>query len=332
MAVSFGFSVILVDKPNDFIKLAEFVDHSGFDYMWITDSSLHGKYCYCYMTLMATHTKRIKIGPACTHPHTRHPAVSMSAIASVDEISDGRAIMNIGVGADPVIELGFKPAKVAIVREMVETCRRLLTEEKVNYAGQAWTLHDATLRFKTRKDIPIYITASGPKMLELAGEVADGVLFLPGTLPEAVKFAMSHIEIGARKVGRSMKDIDAAWCAIGSVDHDRKRALDASRYLGAWLTTAVPGYAKLVGVSSEFTQRVRDAYAGGHFTEAQAAAALISDDLLQKIALAGTPEEVRARVKSVVELGVNHVEFMEIGSDRMRGAKLFAEEVLPHFK
>jgi 5,10-methylenetetrahydromethanopterin reductase len=332
MAVSFGFSVILVDKPGDFIKLAEFVDHSGFDYMWVTDSSLHGRYCYCYLTLLATHTKRIKLGPNCTHPHTRHPAVSMSAIASVDEISGGRAILNIGVGADPVLELGFKPAKVAIVRQMVETCRRLLTEEKVNYTGEAWSLHNATLTFKARTDIPIYITASGPKMLELAGEVADGVMFLPGTLPEAVKFAMSKIEAGARKAGRSMRDIDVAWSVIGSVDRDRKRALDASRYLGAWLTTAVPGYAEIVGVSREFVERVRAAYGGGHFTEAQAAAAMIPDDLLQKIALAGTPEEVRERMKPIIELGINHVEFMEIGSDRMRGAKLFAEEVLPYFK
>lgn len=332
MATTFGFTVMAVDPPSDFIKLVQLVDQTGFDSMWVADSSLHARYCYSYLTLVATHTKRVKMGPNCTHPYTRHPAINMNAIATIDEISGGRAIMNLAAGDRPVTEVGYRPAKTKVVREMVEVCRKLLKEEKVNYVGEAWSLHQATLHYKIRSDIPIYITASGPKMLQMAGELADGILFMPGSYPKCIKFALSNIEIGARKAGRSLADIDLAWCGIGSIDRDRKKAIEASRFIAAWFPQMAPQYAEIAGISPDLVQRVRGAYAGGHFHEAKAAAAMIPDDMIQRFSPTGTPEEIRTQIQTILDLGVKHIVFFEIGHDHLTSAKLFAEEVVAQFK
>src|SRR5437867_3060576 len=300
--------------------------------MWVADSSLHARYCYSYLTLVARHTTRVRLGPNCTHPYTRHPAINLNAIATIDEISGGRAIMNLGAGDRPVTEVGYQPAKMKVIREMVEVCRRLLAEEKVDYAGEAWSLHQATLHYKIRPDIPIYLTASGPKMLQMAGELADGIVFMPGTYPDCVKFALSQIESGARKAGRSLADLDVAWCGIGSIGRDRKKALEESRWIAAWFPQTSPQYAALAGVPAELSQRIREAYSGGHFHDAQAAAAPVTEEMIERLTLAGTPADVRQRIRALVDLGVNHIEWLTINADRAAAAQLFADEVIAHFK
>lgn len=332
MTTRFGFSVMAVDTPADFVKLVQLVDGAGFDHMWVADSSLHARYCYSYLTLAATNTTRVTLGPGCTHPYTRHPAINMNAIATIDEISGGRAIMNLGAGDRPVTEVGYQPAKLKVVREMIEVCRKLLREQNVDYVGEAWSCHNATLHFKIRSDIPIYLTATGPKMLQLAGQVADGIIFMPGTYADCIKFALSNIETGARQAGRSLADIDLAWCGIGSIDRDRKKAIEGSRFIAAWFPQMAPQYAEIAGLSADLIQRVRDAYSGGHFHEAKAAAAMVPDELIQRFALAGTPQEVREQIRAIRDLGITHFEFLEIGDNRLAAARLFADEIVAHFK
>jgi 5,10-methylenetetrahydromethanopterin reductase len=332
MSAKFGFTTLALDPPREFTRLVERVDGGGCDFLWVADSSLHARYCYSYLTLAATHSGRVRLGPNCTHPYTRHPAINLNAIATIDEISGGRAIMNLGAGDRPVTEVGYQPAKMKVIREMVEVCRRLLREEKVDFAGEAWSLHQATLHFKIRSDIPIYITASGPRMLQMAGELADGIVFMPGSFPDCIKFALRNIEAGARKAGRSLADIDLAWCGIGSLNEDRNRALEASRWIAAWFPQTSPHYAEIAGVPSELIQRIRAAYSGGHFHEAKAAAALATEDMIERLALAGTPQDFRARIQGVLDLGIRHIEFLTIDDDRLGSAKLFTEQVIPHFR
>lgn len=332
MAVKFGFTTMALDPPDMFVRLVQEVEARGFDFMWVADSSLHARYCYSYLTLVATHTRRVRLGPNCTHPYTRHPAINMNAIATLDEISGGRAIMNLGAGDRPVTEVGYQPAKMKVIREMVEVCRRLLKEEKVDFVGEAWSLHQATLHFKIRSDISVYLTATGPKMLQMAGEIADGVIFMPGTYPECVKFALQNLEIGAKKAGRTLADLDVAWCGIGSLDADRKTAIEESRWIGAWFPQTSPQYAEIAGVPAELSERIRAAYTGSHFHEAKAAAALVTEEMIERLALAGSPADFRDRIRAIVDLGVNHIEWLTINPDRLAAARLFADEVIAHFK
>ncbi len=332
MAVKFGLTTMALDPPETFLRLAREVEAGGFDFMWVADSSLHARYCYSYLTLVAANTRRLRLGPNCTHPYTRHPAINLNAIATLDEISGGRAIMNLGAGDRPVTEVGYQPAKMKVVREMVELCRRLLREEKVDFVGEAWSTHQATLHFKLRSDIPIYLTASGPKMLQMAGEIADGIVFMPGTYPECVRFALQNLEIGCKKAGRTLADLDVAWCGIGSIDRDRARALEESRWIAAWFPQTSPQYAEIAGVPAELSARIRAAYAGGHFHEAKAAAALVTEEMIERLAFAGSPADARARIRAIVDLGVTHIEWLTINADRLAAARLFADEVIREFR
>jgi 5,10-methylenetetrahydromethanopterin reductase len=332
MPVTFGFTTMALDPPDTFVRLAREVEERGFDFMWVADSSLHAHYCYSYLTLVAAHTRRVRLGPNCTHPYTRHPAINLNAVATIDEISGGRAVMNLGAGDRPVTEVGYQPAKMKVIREMVEVCRRLQREEKVDFAGEAWSLHQATLHFKLRADIPVYLTATGPRMLQMAGEIADGVVFMPGSYPECVRFAIENLAIGAKRGGRTLADLDVAWCGIGAIDPDRTTAIEESRWIGAWFPQTSPRYAEIAGVPADLSARIRAAYAGGHFHEARAAAEMVTPEMIERLALAGSPADFRARIRAIVDLGVTHIEWLTINPDRLAAARLFADEVIAHFR
>src|SRR5437762_12803153 len=125
--IRFGVTLQGVEPPRTFQQQVRDIEDAGFTHLWVTDSSLHARYVYSYLTLAALNSKLLRLGTGVTHPYTRHPAMNVNAIATLDEISEGRAIFGIGAGDSPTIELGYAPAKVQVVREMIQLTRRLLT-------------------------------------------------------------------------------------------------------------------------------------------------------------------------------------------------------------
>src|SRR5439155_16085636 len=129
-------------------------------------------------------------GACVLHPHVRHLAVLVNGMVTVDQISEGRAVFGIGTGgADVVAELGFKPATVGVMRELIIVSRRLLRGETVDSDLAPLQMRQARLSYRSRALLPIYLAASGPKTLELGGELADGVLAHVGLYPDTVRFA-----------------------------------------------------------------------------------------------------------------------------------------------
>jgi 5,10-methylenetetrahydromethanopterin reductase len=320
-----------VDSPQTFTNLAREVEEWGYDVLWVTDSSLRARYPYVYLTLAAQATTRIRLGVGVTHPHTRHPALNLHAMLAIDELSGGRAVLGIGTGDRPVIELGHKPASVGTVRLMVETSRALLRGEHVTRGGSPFALRDAWLRFGARKDLPIYVAAAGPRMLELAGEVADGVIVVCGVTPAAMRLAVEHIFKGAARSGRRVEEIDVAFVVFCSVGSDRKVALDECRAMAAWVPATYPYFADAAGIPQDVTNRIKTAYAGGDIHDAAGAEKLTPDEAVRAFALAGTPEDVAAQVKSVRDAGFTHLELFPTGHDRRGTVERFAAHVLPVF-
>jgi 5,10-methylenetetrahydromethanopterin reductase len=329
--VAVGVTVMGVDPPDEFVALARVVEQLGYDYMWVTDSSLHARCVYVYLTLLATHTSRVRFGPNCTHPYTRHPAVNVVSIAALDELSGGRAIMNIGVGGGPVAELGFRKAPVKVVREAVEAMRLLLSGAEIpEFQGEAFALRRARLQFGARKDLPVYVTASGPKMLEMAGQLADGVVYEAGVAPAGVRFALQHIERGREAAGRTAVSVDLACCIFGSVRESRADALAECRPAAAWLSTTP--YGELAGLTKDQIQRIKDSYTAGHFSEAHAAGTLLSDEVVDRLVLAGPPAYWVERLAELRALGVDHFEIFPVGQDRLATVRSFGERVLPQLQ
>src|ERR1022692_4052663 len=201
-----------VDAPGVFCGMVEEIESLGFDHLWLTDSSLHARNCYSYLTLAATRSSRLLIGTAVTNPATRHPAITAAAAATIDEIAAGRMILGIGAGDRPLLALGLQPSRLATVEAAISAIRQLWRGETVDLrAGGSSTggsrpgefsLAGAHLRFPARAGIPVFISASGPKTLDLAGRIADGVILLVGLFPEALDWAISRVARAADAAGR----------------------------------------------------------------------------------------------------------------------------------
>lgn len=309
-------------EPPLFGDMVAEIDALGFDHLWLTDSSLHARNSYTYLALAATRSARLKLGTAVTNPLTRHPAITAAAAATVDEISGGRMILGIGAGDRPLLALGMKPASVDSLRASIGAIRELWGGGHVNVEDLAFTLRDAHLRFPARPDIPVFISASGPRTLELAGEIADGVILLVGLFPEALGWALEHIDRGASKGGRERPHI--AVFAYGAIDDDEDRALESARSIAAWFPQTAPMICELAGLPPSLIEEVRTRYAGGEFQEAAAAASLLPDDFVRRVALAGNADRARAHIAAIVEAGADSVNVFPLGEGRMETVRAFA--------
>ena len=330
--IQLGLVLQAVDPPDEFRQRVRAVEAGGFTHLWLTDSSLHARDCYAYLTLAALESRTLRLGTAVTHPYSRHPAVNLIAITTVDELSGGRALYGIGSGDRPVTELGLRPARVGVVREMVAASRRLLAGETVSWEGTAFRLDDATLRYARRPDLPIYLAASGPRMLELTGEVAEGGLILAGQDAASLGYVQQHVARGARRAGRDPADVELFYMLYGSGNADRRLARDESRAMAAWFAQTAPHYAELAGFDAALLARVRAAYGGSEFHHAQGAAALCPDAMVDQLTFANTPESAVARLEQLIGLGARRFNLFPMGHDRWHTIQLFMEHVIPTFR
>jgi 5,10-methylenetetrahydromethanopterin reductase len=330
--IRFSLLIQAIDAPDEFVKIARRAEELGFDTLWVADSSLHGRYVYAYLAFAAVHTLRIRLGTGITHPVTRHPAVTVNAIATVDTISRGRAVLGVGAGDRPVRELGLRPASPRTVRDLILLTRELAAGHRISFAGETFRVVDARLRFPSRPDLPIYVAASGPRMLEMGGEVADGLLVQVGVWPPCVEAAVDAIGRGANRTGRAVTELDVSAMVYGSVRDDPRQARDESRPFAAWIPQTVPQYCRIAGIPDADVEAVRRLYRGGELHEAAEAAAVATDEMIDKFTLSGSPAEVRAKVARLVETGIRHITFFPMGSDRAGGVERFARHVMTYFQ
>ncbi|WP_432989732.1 LLM class flavin-dependent oxidoreductase [Dactylosporangium sp. CA-233914] len=319
-----GVALQPVDAPSTFESMVEEIEGGGYDELWLTDSSLHARYVYAYLTLAARHSRRLRLGTAVTNPITRHPAITATAILTIDEISNGRAVLGIGAGDRPLLALGSKPAPLKQLEAGIDAVRRLWSGETVTMQAPGFVLDDAHLRDHGGSKIPIYMSASGPKTLELAGRIADGVILLAGLHPEGVQWAIDHIDRGVEKAHRAARPKVTVF-AYGAVDDDEDKALAAGRTIAAWFPQTTPVYCEMAGLSSELVKQVRDLYAGGEFQEAEQAARLLPDDFVHRMSLAGGKDRARGHIKNMLEVGVDCVSVFPLGDDRMKTVRYFKE-------
>lgn len=311
-----------VDAPDVFEGYVEEIESLGFDQFWLTDSSLHSRNPYVYLTLAARRTSKLTLGTAVTNPVTRHPAVTAVAISSVDVVAEGRAILGIGAGDRPLLSLGLKPAPLAQLEDSITAIRALLAGGSVDITGHGFSLVDAHMRLQSRADIPVYISASGPKTLQLAGRIADGVILLGGLHPEGLRWAIEHIDRGVEAAGRSHRPKITVF-AYGAVDENEQEAIAAGRTIAAWFPQTAPVYCEMAGLSPELITQIRDSYQGGEFQEAEGAAALLPLDFVQRMSLCGGVAAARAHVRNMYDLGVDAVAVFPLGKDRMATVRGF---------
>lgn len=199
------------------VRLAEAV---GFDYIGIADSQSLFRELFVSLTVAATETKRVHLGPSVTNPLTRHPAVTASAIASLQELSEGRAFLGIGTGDSAILNLGLRPARMRALREYVTTVRSMLNGETVEYLGR-----EGHVRW-SRDPVPIMMSAEGPRTLRMAGEIADRVMVHTGLTREVLDDTVEHIRAGEIDGGKSAGNSEIWAFAKCNIGDDRNAAID----------------------------------------------------------------------------------------------------------
>ena len=328
----FGITTMAQDPPDGFREIVQTAEAGGCEYLWVCDSSLHARDVYVYLALAATCSTRLRLGPNCTHPFTRHPAINLNAMATIHELSGGRAIIAVATGDRPVMELGYPMARVGVVREMIELIRALQGNGHVDFDGPTFRLTDAQLSFKLPAELPVYLAASGPRMLQMAGELTDGVMFLCGVHPSCISYALEQIGIGARHAGRGPDAIDIGCTVYGSLNDDENLARAECRPMAAWFPQTSRQYAEIAGVPADTIDRIRAAYAGGHFDDAQDALTYVTDDMIDAFTIAGPADVWIDRLSKIAAMGLEHINIFLLTKDKVGMAKRLVEDVFPHVR
>lgn len=317
-----GVTLQPVDDPKEFKQLVLEIADLGYDRLWMTDSSLHARYVYSYLTLAATWAPDLLVGTAVTNPLTRHPAVTAIAASTLDVVSGGRFALGIGAGDRPLLSLGLKPAPLGVLERSIVDIRRLWGGDTVNDDGPAFQLDNAHFRFPSGTGIPIFVSASGPATLRMAGRLADGVILLCGLHPKVVTWALDRIDEGVEQAGRDSRPHIAIF-AYGSVIDDAEAAMRSARTIAAWFPQTVPKLCEVAGLAEETINRVQQAYQGGEFQEAEAAASLLPDEFVEQMALYGGVEAAREHIRTLTGLGVDSINVFPLGDDRLATVRGF---------
>ena len=282
-------------------ETAEFIagcEVSGFSGVGVHDHQHSGRDVFLALALAAERTTQLNLYPATSNPVTRHPMVLASLAQSLEEIAPERVRLTVGPGYLSVGNIGRPRATVAAMREAILTIRQLLRGEPLEFNGV-----ETRLRNVSDPPTPVFMTAAGPRMVELAGEVADGALLLVGLHPKAVDAARRRLEIGAARAGRSLDGFQTIFITPTTVSDDGPAA---RRFPQQWFRPDQP-YLKYPSDSDLVWLRetgidLADDFLPESISEGQAA------EICDAFGLFGTPEECLARLKRARdESGIDHV-------------------------
>jgi 5,10-methylenetetrahydromethanopterin reductase len=315
-------------------------EEKGYDFAWIPDTTAIDEKLfrdpYSLLAICALKTHRIKLGIGVTNPYTRHPAMSAVAMATIDEISGGRAVFGIGASSEPMLSpLGIEGKKpVTACREAIEVIRKLYAREKVQYKGQMMKINGTEMIFDVRKDIPIYLACRGPGTSELAGELADGALIGAIKSRKGLTNIIKQIKMGAEKGGRDLKEIDLVSWVFTSISDDKKAAMNAVKPgVAAVIGTEVsPTVLKTLGVEEKVFGPIKEAFKAGNYDKVFK---LLRDELIDDWSLSGTPGECVKKIEELDKLGITQVSILPAafsGKEREDTIKRFGDEIITQFK
>ena len=303
------------------IELVRYAEDRGFEAVWQAESRLVRE-ATVPMAAFAASTERIKVGSGVVDCWSRNPARLAATFSTLDDLAPGRIILGIGAWWDPLAsKVGITRAKpLQAMREIVTTVRALLNNETVTFDGEYVHLDGVELDYvyqeRRPKDVPIYVGATGMKMMELTGEIAAGVVLNYLVAPSYNLEAMAALETGAAKSGRSIDDIDRPQLIVCSVDADRRRALDAARLMITQYLGQQPHIMKASGVPQELLDDIGEVltWPATH-DEVVAASKRVPDEIVQSLAAAGTPDECQERVAGYVADGCTCPILYPLGDD-----------------
>jgi 5,10-methylenetetrahydromethanopterin reductase len=312
---------------RELVSLGRRADELGFDSIWLAES-YHYRSAPPVAAAIGCSTRRIQIALGILPTHSRHPGLVAMEAATLDELTGGRLILGLGAATKAAALHGVEAGPIGVMRDSVAIVRRLLAGERVTYRGKAWSIENAALGLPARRGLPLYLGTFpySPQMLKVAGALADGVV-LVWCNPDWVRRAGECVADGAHQAGRDPASVDLAAYIVMSVDDDPARARAACKPVIASYAPRPVRWREAGLVTAEELEPVLAALARGGV---ERAAGVVTDALVDKIAIAGTPSDCRDRLKEYVRAGLRlPIAYQVLGPDRVQGMELIAREFLP---
>jgi len=302
----------------DFVRYAE---ERGFEAVWQAESRLV-RDAIVPMAAYAAVTEHIKVGSGVINNWTRNIGLLAATYLTLDDLAPNRIICGIGAWWDPLARnVGIdRRQPLTAMRETVEVLRRLLNMETVTFHGEFVHVDGIELDVvhgrREPRNVPIMIGATGPKMMELTGEIADGAVLNYCVPPDYNDQALNLLKKGAQKSGRKLEDIDRPQLIVCSVDHNHDKAIDTTRELLTQYLAQQPHIAKASGVSQDVVQEIQSilGWPATH-EQIQQAKHLVPEDLILRITASGTPQEARFKVDEYKKHGATCPILYPVGGD-----------------
>jgi 5,10-methylenetetrahydromethanopterin reductase len=306
---------------RDGMHYAQLAESAGFESVWQAESRLVRE-ATVPMAAYAAVTERIEIGSGVVNTWTRNVGLLAATFSTLDDLAPGRVKLGLGAWWDPLAaKVGIHRRRtLTCMRETVEAVRRLLAMERVTYHGEFVNLDDVEIDIvhgdRAPKHVPIYVGATAMGMMELAGEIGDGVLLNYLVGPAYNREALEHLEGGAERAGRSLDDVDRPQLVVCSLDPDRSLALDRARELVAQYLGQQPHIMKASGVDEALLEEIGRILTWPATPEQiERAMTLVPDDVVQLITASGTAEDCRAKVQEYVDSGCTCPILYPLGDD-----------------
>ena len=303
------------------MEYCRYAESRGFEAVWQAESRLVRE-ATVPMAAYAAVTERLKVGSGVVNNWTRNVGRLAATFSTLDDLAPGRIILGIGAWWDPLAsKVGITRTRpLQAMRETVEVVRRLLAMERVTYEGEFVHLEDVEIDIvhgdRSPKDVPIYIGATGMKMMELAGEIGDGVVLNYMVGPKYNVDALAALAAGAARAGRTIDDIDRPQLVVCSLDDDRDAALDRARELLTQYLGQQPHIMKASGVDPALIEEInKELTWPAEAEDIRRVMHLVPDEAVQMISASGTPDECRAKVREYVENGCTCPILYPLGDD-----------------
>jgi 5,10-methylenetetrahydromethanopterin reductase len=339
--VKYGTQLSL-DRPwGEIEKTADYatkLENLGYNSLWIPDERFE-RNPYSLLTIAALNTKEIRLGVSVTNPYTRHPLMTGATIATINEVSKGRAILGLGSGASSLFERHEMkrpyPATRA-VQEAVEMLRPFLKGECFSYKGKTHSFSNVDLDFETHP-IPIYIAARGPQLLKLAGEIADGVIIGSLASEDGCQYALDQIHKGLARSGRKREDIKIIFWAYTAISDKPDHARHLVEKLVVSSMWSSKGILERLGVTEDvwvpiekiMREGFKKGFPAGKIYEN--AASMLNKELIDAWSLAGDVETVVERANGFFKKGIDELAILVLGktlTDRMNMQMVFADKAI----
>ena len=330
--MKFGITIKPDTTVERIVALTRQAEASGFEYGWIFDSHVLWLDPYPMLTLMATKTKHMRLGTCVTNPATRDITVTSSLFATLNIISSGRMQLGIGRGDSSRRVLGKKPVTVAQLGEAVNDFRDLTGGKEIEYEGRK-----ARLTWASGGVPPVWVAGYGPKVLELAGRVGDGVI-LQFADPDLIEWCVGFVKKGAEAAGRDPRKIEIMAAAPVWLSDDVKVGRERVRWFPALVSNHVVDLVsryKPEELPPALTSYIRDRgqYDYLHHCEVDSSNAnFVSDEVTDRFCLLGPTEAHIEKIRTLARAGVTQFNIYLMCGDEEDTLEAYKKEVLPAFR